>query len=43
MQNTQTNQKADTVSSKKQEATFTLNVKKKANQEERRALGALVK
>ncbi|ANS44781.1 hypothetical protein [Serratia inhibens] len=43
MQNIQNDQKAEVVSSKKQKSTFSLNVKKKANQEERRALGALVK
>ncbi|EPA9113740.1 MAG: hypothetical protein E7G96_18980 [Serratia liquefaciens] len=43
MQNIQNDQKTEAVSSKKQESKFSLNVKKKANQEERRALGALVK
>ncbi|CAM3952278.1 hypothetical protein [Xenorhabdus thuongxuanensis] len=43
MQNIKNNQNAESVDSKKQTKNFSLNVKKKSNQEERRALGALVK
>ncbi|PHM47637.1 hypothetical protein [Xenorhabdus miraniensis] len=43
MQNIKNNKNVESVDSKKQTQKFSLNVKKKSNQEERRALGALVK
>ncbi|CDG22224.1 hypothetical protein ABLA30_18330 [Xenorhabdus nematophila] len=43
MQNFNKEKNIESIDSKKQTNKFSINVKKKSNQEERRALGALVK